>query len=130
MAKRNKTQPDSQRDRALELLLGGASIPDAAAELGVDRTTVWRWTQGEDFAGELRARRLERRETLAGDLAELGTEALAVLRDLLRDADTPPAVRFKVAAAVLDRLGLTDKAAGETLARDREAENPLLGFGV
>jgi len=41
-----------------------------------------------------------------------------------RDADTPPAVRFKVAAAVLDRLGLTDKAAVEALARDREAENP------
>jgi len=124
MAKRNDKQRNGQRDRAVDLLLAGKSNAEVAAELEVRRETVWRWANVTEVAAELRARRLAGRDALAGDLAELGAEALAVLRDLLRDADTPPAVRAKVAAGVLDRLGLTDKAAVEALARDREAEAP------
>lgn len=129
MAKRNDKQPNGQRDRAVDLLLEGRSIPDVAGELGVRRETVWRWTQDPEVAAELRARRMERREAKASQLDELADRALEVLSELLEGEDTPPAVRFKIATALLDRAGLTDKAAVEQAERDRSRErDPMFGL--
>jgi hypothetical protein len=52
--------PDSARERltprqraAARLLALGRTIPQAAAELRVARTTIWRWQNLPDFRAEL-----------------------------------------------------------------------------
>jgi hypothetical protein len=39
---------------AARLLAAGRTVPGAAAELGVDRSTVWRWQRDPAFSDELR----------------------------------------------------------------------------
>jgi DNA invertase Pin-like site-specific DNA recombinase len=49
-----------QQGRAIELLLGGMRETEVAAEVGIDRTTLWRWKRENDFfRAELNARRQE-----------------------------------------------------------------------
>ena len=44
--------------KAIALLVGGRTYAQAASELGVDRTTIFRWRREPEFSGELK-RRLE-----------------------------------------------------------------------
>ena len=42
-----------KKQEALRLLSSGHSIPKAAAEIGVGRATVWKWTKEPEFSAEL-----------------------------------------------------------------------------
>ena len=104
-----------QKQRALELLLVGYAVPDTARELGVNRSTVWRWTQEPEFAAELRSERASRRYAVQEAIHSVALEAVAYLAELVRDPEAPPAVRLKAACAVLDRAGVmaSGKQAGQ-----------------
>ena len=43
-----------QQKKAARMLCDGWSIPETAAEVGVHRVTVWRWTKRRDFRRERR----------------------------------------------------------------------------
>lgn len=95
--KRNSNEPQlkSQQARAVDLLLSGLSIPEAADHVGVRRETVWRWTRTPKIAAVLAARRLQRREEIEGALADLAETALEALRRLLTAEDVPPAIQLR-----------------------------------
>ena len=59
-------QPKQQR--ALDLLLAGHATTAVAAEVGVRRETIWRWTQDPAFAAEVSRRQAERRQAIHSEL--------------------------------------------------------------
>lgn len=94
--------------RAAALLAGGASPAAAARELGVPLTTLRRWTNDPRWSSLFE----HARESVR---AEAGTEALLVLRSLLRSEDDrlrAQAARTlaAVAARPLRATGLTNTA--------------------
>ena len=101
-----KTQQKHRKERALELLLGGASHVECAALLGVDRGTVLAWTRDPLFAGELSERRADRRQAVSAELDAACVEAVRTLRWTLSASDVPAAVRVRAAEALLDRAGI------------------------
>ena len=42
----------AQQNQALTLLITGRSIPEIAQELGLHRSTVWRWSREPAFEAE------------------------------------------------------------------------------
>ena len=106
---RTESQPRMQR--GLDLLLAGATVPDVAREVGVNRSTVWRWTQEPEFAAQLRADRASRRYAVQEAIHAVALEAVAYMATLVRDEAAPPAVRLKAACALLDRAGVSSSGA-------------------
>ena len=103
---RNSAIPE--RERALDLLLSGWSPPAIAKEVGVGRTTLWRWTQDPEFVAELQRRRRDRRELVQTVLVDSSLEAVAVLHEVMTDKTVGAAVRVKAAEALLSRAGLEE----------------------
>lgn len=91
--------------RALELLLAGRTIGEIAAEVKVNRGTVWRWLGDPTFAAALARERDARRTAVGEALDAAAGEAVAVLLAELRNADGRPADRLRAASAILDRAG-------------------------
>ena len=97
----------------MELLLQGKSPPAVAAEVGVSRTSVWRWTQEPDFASKLSSTREDRRQAIAAGLDLAACDAVRVLHEVMTDERQPGAVRVRAASELLDRAGVTAKAAAD-----------------
>jgi len=104
----NRRQP--RRKRALELVLAGRTLPEVGEELGVNRSTVWKWTQDPGFAAELHQARVSRAGALQEAVGAAALDALRYLRAVLDDDTAPSGVRVRAACAVLDRAGLTPGA--------------------
>ncbi|MBK7582094.1 MAG: hypothetical protein IPI67_18045 [Myxococcales bacterium] len=102
---RNPTQqiaePPDPRDRAQELLLLGLSIPEVARELGIARSTCWRWTRSPDFAARYRIAAQKRVSAAAERLDDAAESAITVLAELADDDAQPAAIRVRAASALL-----------------------------
>jgi len=104
----NKLPP--RRKRALELVLAGRTLPEVGEELGVNRSTVWKWTQDPGFAVELHQARVSRAGALQEAVGATALDAVRYLGEVVRDNSAPAGVRVRAACAVLDRAGLTPGA--------------------
>ena len=95
---------------AIELLLRGVSVPQAAEELGVHRATIYRWRADAPFRDELNRRQQELRRLAAERLTALLDPAINVLVSELSE----PKTAHRAATALL-RLatskGLSDAPA-------------------
>ncbi len=109
-------QPKQQR--ALDLLLAGHATTAVAAEVGVRRETIWRWTQDPTFAAEVSRRQAERRQAIHSELDAGVLEAVQMLRGLVADPEAPAGARVRAATALMDRAGLTPAYAVEVRHRD------------
>lgn len=112
--------------RALELLLAGGAVGEVAAELKVNRATVWRWLGDPTFAAALARERDARRTAVGEALGAAAGEAVAVLLAELRNAGGRPGDRVRAASAILDRAGWAarrgrDEAAGAEGVDERAA---------
>jgi Homeodomain-like domain-containing protein len=104
------------QERALQALLDGATVTEAATAAGVDRTTVHRWQRHVKFFTAMNRAKADRQNAVRAGLQSLTQEAIGTMRDLLKDPTVPPAVRLKAAMAVLgtvkgwepERIGDTD----------------------
>jgi hypothetical protein len=95
-SRRNAT---ARQELALEALLAGATVTDAASAAGVSRQTVHRWLAAPAFVAELRTRRDELRSALLGRLEALAVRAVERLGTLLDHED--PSVALRAAARIL-----------------------------
>jgi hypothetical protein len=116
MSGRNATQQDTQlspaQSRALELYAQGSTDAEVATELGVERSTAWRWrTQDATFRRALRRTHAEATKAAAGRLEGLVEKALDVLASTLTDQEAPLALRLRAAEAVLERAGVASNEA-------------------
>jgi hypothetical protein len=90
--------------KALDCLLAGGSIPTAAAEAEVDRSTVYRWLRGHDeFRAAFNRGRNALADALHARLLELAGDAVGAVHDAVREGDAA------VALKLLEGLGLLPK---------------------
>ena len=96
-----------EQERAIGLLLAGASDREVAGAVGVTRQTVNAWRNHNDvFIAELNRRRADLWETTMDSLRRLVRDAVEVLADELRGDDKR--LRHQAAVAVLRAAGLPD----------------------
>tara|TARA_R100001079_G_C4342801_1_gene107726 strand:- start:148 stop:567 length:420 start_codon:yes stop_codon:yes gene_type:complete len=99
-----------KKQQALRLLSSGHSIPKAAAEIGVGRATLWKWTKEPEFSAELTVYRNKEAAGAQMALSHAVYEAVEVLRHIMGDEDSTNKEKTEAAKIVLDRskLQLTD----------------------
>lgn len=105
MAAKRDTSPalTTQQEAAIASLLTGATLAKAAEAAGVDRTTLWRWLKTDAaFVAEHNRARKEQRDAAQLEVRSLTSQAVSTIRDLMTNADAPPAIRLKAALAVLE----------------------------
>jgi transposase-like protein len=101
--RQNSTLSPAQA-QVVAALAAGQSITEAARAAGVHRSTIHNWLrEGQQFRFEFDTIRQETVEFLRDQLAGLEVAALAALKSLIEDANTPASVRLKAALAVLQR---------------------------
>jgi transposase len=129
----NPTQPDAQppeppdqRDRAQELLLFGLNVPEVARELGVSRSTVWRWTRSPDFAARYRVAAQKRVSEAAERLDDAAEGAVAVLSELAEAEEQPAAIRVRAASALLQHASFARREDPRAPPREMPEDFPLL----
>ena len=93
-----------KKRKAVEALLTKADIKKAAEAAGVSRKTLYRWLKDADFLAALAEAEAEALATLSRTLVALGDQAVAVLRDAMRDSTAPINARLRAADMVLSRL--------------------------
>lgn len=113
-ARRNATDPAALTDAqvlALDALLAGATVADAAAAAGVDRSTLWRWrTEVAAFEAALNAGRAQLREAYQGRLYALADRAVATVEAAVQGGDVKAALAVLKGLELLARvpIGATD----------------------
>ena len=110
----------SERQRnAVELLLQGLGDQDVAAQVGVDRTTIFRWRRQVAFIRELHRQRQLRAERAANQMQSMVPAALKILQEQLDSSDTRQrmrAVSILLRFATPGRLGANTAAAASAAA--------------
>ena len=90
---------------AVDALVSGASITDAAMAAGVRRETVSRWIhENPVFKAELNRRREEARIERRVSLGTLIADIEAAVRRALNNPETPPVVTLQAGLSVLPKL--------------------------
>jgi len=106
---------NEKQELAIDLVMVGLSDGEIAKRVGVSRKTINKWrNQDMDFRALLAERRVALRERHQDELSGLVSEAIGVMREVMREDETP--TRLRAAQAVLRMSGL--QAAMQT-------ENPL-----
>ena len=110
---------NAQQAKTLGLLSTGLRIEEIADNIGVHRSTIWRWRQEPEFVAQWNQILADTREEQTRSLLELQQEAIEALRGCLRSENDM--VRLRASLSVLERVssltvGSTD--AGE-VRRDR-----------
>jgi hypothetical protein len=82
-------------------IAAGASVRDAAKQLGLGERTAYRRSTEPDFRALVTSIRAEMVSRATGKLAEAAADAAGTLLTLARDADSEP-VRLSAAKAVLE----------------------------
>lgn len=108
--------------QAMEMMLAGKTDGEIARQLGVTRQTVNYWrNRDEDFKRVLSMRRLELWQAVKEEMSAMHTEALAVLRKLLKSKD--PKLQMKAAAHIVNLHELKDNLINENRAYLKLIEN-------
>lgn len=91
-------------EQVIAALLAAPSLKAAAESLGCTPRTIQRWMAQEDFRQEYDRAKAELLEGAINALRTSGWEGANTLRELAKDAATPPAARVSAARALLELL--------------------------
>lgn len=109
------------RQRARELLLEGKTALEVAKLIEAAPSTIYKWRNQPEFARRL-SEAQENRLTLAADKLKSGVGiAIDTLIEIAGDDCQPGATRVKASCEILDRAGVTSKAAPATVMIDRRS---------
>ena len=122
---------------AIDALISGASISEAAIAAGVSRSTLSKWLHSNPlFQGVLNQRRAEvRAERMIGLSALIG-DIESAIRNALADPEITPAVILQSGLSILPKLYtlLSEQPIGSTdpdkLARDLVRQDPLRDLDI
>ena len=106
-----------QQEQTVDLLLSGRSMSEIAGEIGIHRSTIYRWQQLPGFISAMNLRKPEARDAAEARLLALQAAVIDTVEAAVIEGDT------KTACTVLRGLGLLSGArlsVGPTDARDIE----------
>jgi hypothetical protein len=92
---------DTDKERLAALLISGATLTAAAAEVGVSRITASRWRSDPVVLESISAHRSEVRSSISHRLGDLTTAALDRAERILADPETAPSVIARLLALLL-----------------------------
>jgi AcrR family transcriptional regulator len=101
-AKEGQSKLTPNQDRAIFALLEHPTIEDAAKAVGVNKTTLWRWLQDQDFHS---AYMKARRETVKHSFARMQkhtSQAVDTLHEIMTSTSANDFARVSAAKAILD----------------------------
>lgn len=123
MAKSDKIEITAQQQQAIDMLVSGASITDAAAQLGIARQTLSAWANHEPaFQAAMNERRQEIWALQSDKIRALSNKALDVMGRALDSKDLTFAL--KAAQALLTAIA-AQQPTGATSAAEIEQERTL-----
>jgi len=94
---------NGKKARALEALLSGKSVEEAAQQAGVSRTTLFRWLrEDERFRDEYRRAGSQLMEGALRRLQQLCGEAVETLAEVMGEREATAASRVTAAKATLE----------------------------
>ena|ERR1700722_11763750 len=106
-----------KKQTAMELIVGGKSVAEAARTCGIDRNTIFRWLRKDTvFQAAYNQWKEELKETCQGRLLALTEKATGALEVALDKGDA------KTAMQLLTRLGMIEKQKPECLDEEEIAE--------
>lgn len=120
------TTLDERQLRAVALIAEGRALVEVAKEVGVDRTTIWKWRNSTGFAKALSDAMSSGLEAAKSRIAALREKSLDVIESILDDVGAPPAVRLKAVEMVWSRSGLG--VVEESEREDVSADDARLAF--
>jgi hypothetical protein len=121
----------AKQDLLVGMLLSGRGLAESAEELGVHRSTCWRWLRDPRVQAELRKGRAELQSAARAGLVAASLEAVRYLRQVVSDPGASVNARLRAACAVLDRCGVSKGAEGlEDWHRKEERREMLGDWGV
>ena len=107
-------------------MVEGRALVEVAAEVGVDRTTLWKWRTSAPFAAALSEAMNNGLDAAKSRIASLREKSLDVIESILDDVGAPPVVRLKAVEMVWSRSGLG--VVEETERDEVGAEDARLAF--
>ena len=96
--------PETLTDRqeeGVEALLATISVGAAAQQIGVSRTTIYRWLKQPAFAERLREARHEAMRRGIHRLHQVAEEAAVVLHEIMVNPEAPAAARVTAARSAI-----------------------------
>lgn len=97
----SRLRPNQQK--ALALMMQGMSQKDIADRLGVDRVTVGRWCEREDFRDALAAEMGEVQQLVNGEIRDMQLQAVHTIGALMDDPQSHERTRLDAAKFIIDR---------------------------
>lgn len=107
--------------KAIELIMSGSSNADISSELGIDRSTLYRWKQDPEFIVEMNKRINEFNEQARISASYLLNEAIMTLSKAVKDN---PKIAFDIAKGMGLFDGNSSPVRYESVSQvERELEN-------
>ena len=91
-----------QRQAALDALITGATVKQAAEAAGVSSKTVYRWLDEPGFAAEIAEARRVITNNIMAAVKSKAVQATAVLGEIMENQNASPYARVLAAKTVLD----------------------------
>jgi len=108
---------------AIEKMISGASQVDIAKSIGIDRTTLYRWTKDEEFMVELEAHRTDSRDRVIGGFSALLDRLIANIDELATDKTVAPSIRLQASQYGINMaLMLKKNEAAKDQVKDQESK--------
>ena len=99
-----KSELSANQKKALVALLASPTIAAAAARCGLSERTLYNYLADDVFKTELRKRQDAVIQSVTAALVGLSTEAVATLRNLLRDPNVSSGVKCRAALGWLAQM--------------------------
>lgn len=90
------------QEKAISALLGNASIPEAAKDVGVGERTLWRWLKLDSFKEAYREARSQVVRHGVARVQEGMTLAVNTLKEVMSNSEAPASARVSAAKTIIE----------------------------
>ena len=96
------TKLTARQEQAIQALLTGVNVKEAAQHVQIGRTTLYRWLNDPVFRNAYHVAQERSQAWIMNRLQHLAAKALHVLEKILDDSEVPVLAKVEAARAILD----------------------------